>query len=150
MGPQQNQPQSGGTSNNSGKKMGKLRGQYAPKPATSGDCGRFPSVNLRAITDEDQVEDHANYNDPQDMNTCLFKVNHPPHHGPDTKLSPHFQIKEFASKDGAKYMRLSQTLIQCLELMRGVTGALTINSGYRTVSHNKNENGRANSYHLSG
>merc|ERR1719410_189705 len=76
--PQQNQPQSGGPSNNSGKKMGKLLGQYAPKPATSGDCGRFPSVNLRAITDEDQVEDHANYNDPQDMNTCLFKVNHPP------------------------------------------------------------------------
>ena len=67
------------------------------------------------------------------------------------KLSENFRVKEFASKDGADEIKIDTRLVNLLQKIRDKFKAkVTINSGYRTKSHNKKVGGATNSYHTLG
>lgn len=66
-------------------------------------------------------------------------------------LAKHFQVKEFACKDGSDTVFVSCLLPVLLEAIRGVVGEpVHINSAYRTESHNAAEGGAEYSMHLYG
>lgn len=67
--------------------------------------------------------------------------------------SKNFKASEFNCKDGtpvpAEYYGNLQTLIDNLQILRDAIGLpISINSGYRTPSHNKEVGGAPNSMHL--
>ena len=68
------------------------------------------------------------------------------------QLSPHFQVYEFACKDGSRPVFISQTLVDILENIRVHFGApLHINSAYRTVAYNAKQKGSSpKSQHCNG
>jgi len=69
------------------------------------------------------------------------------------KLSTNFKVSEFACKDGTDVIFISDGLVQVLQAIRSHFGkAVTINSGYRTVTYNKSKKvgGTAYSQHLYG
>ena len=68
------------------------------------------------------------------------------------QLSPHFQVHEFACKDGSRVVFISQTLVDILENIRVHFGApLHINSAYRTVAYNAKQKGSSpKSQHCNG
>ena len=70
----------------------------------------------------------------------------------DKKVSKHFRLREFASKDGADEVLIDDDLLTLLENIRSEAGdkAITINSGYRSPAHNKAVGGVANSQHVKG
>lgn len=65
-------------------------------------------------------------------------------------LAPHFQVREFASKDGARAVFVHSLIPEICELVRQKNGAFSPNSAYRTVSHNAAVGGAANSWHIFG
>ncbi len=65
-------------------------------------------------------------------------------------LSTNFKVKEFACKDGSDTIKIDLEMLPILQKIRDLGGAVTINSAYRTVAHNKNQGGARNSYHLYG
>lgn len=67
------------------------------------------------------------------------------------KVSEHFKASEFACKDGTANLLLDKDIISILERFREyVEAPVTINSAYRTKSHNASQGGASNSYHLYG
>lgn len=70
----------------------------------------------------------------------------------DGKVSKHFRVREFASKDGSDKVLIDDDLVTLLENIREATGgkAVTINSGYRSPEHNKAVGGVSNSQHVKG
>ena len=67
------------------------------------------------------------------------------------KLSEHFRVREFACKDGCKYVLISKILVRTLEKLRQKIGEeIYINSGFRTTEHNKAIGGAILSYHQYG
>lgn len=67
------------------------------------------------------------------------------------RLSEHFRVREFACKDGCKYVLISKVLVQILEGLRKRIGEeIYINSGYRTPTHNQKVGGNILSYHQYG
>ena len=70
-------------------------------------------------------------------------------HG-NINIVPNFKVKEFASKDGADTIKIDMELAYVLQKIREIAGVTYINSGYRTVAHNKKVGGASNSYHLYG
>ena len=68
------------------------------------------------------------------------------------QITPHFKVREFACNDGSDPVFISQALADVLENVRVHFGAaVTINSGYRTVSYNKQVSGSASkSQHCNG
>lgn len=73
----------------------------------------------------------------------------------ETAATDHFSIAEFHSKDGTlvpKNIRGNvQILMEQLEVIRSYFGRpVIINSGYRSVQHNRNVGGASKSYHLCG
>lgn len=68
------------------------------------------------------------------------------------KVSKHFRVREFASKDGADRVLIDDDLVKLLENIREAAGgkAVTINSGYRSPEHNKAVGGVSNSQHVKG
>ena len=68
------------------------------------------------------------------------------------KVSKHFRLREFASKDGADEVLIDDDLLTLLEAIRSEVGgkAITINSAYRTQSHNQAVGGVWNSQHVQG
>lgn len=68
------------------------------------------------------------------------------------KVSAHFTVREFQSQDGANIVLIHSTLPPILEKIRAKLGGapIVINSGYRTVAHNKAVDGASASYHLYG
>lgn len=68
----------------------------------------------------------------------------------ETRLSENFKVKEFACKDGTDKILIDLDMIPILQKIRDVGGVVTINSAYRTPSHNKAVGGASNSYHLYG
>lgn len=69
----------------------------------------------------------------------------------DEQVSRHFRAKEFACKDGCKFVLISKILLQLLEGLRERIGEeIYINSGFRTPNHNKAVGGALLSYHQYG
>ena len=69
----------------------------------------------------------------------------------DTRITPHFRVREFASKDGADTVLVDETLAELLEEIRAAAGgAVTISSGYRSPEHNKAVGGVPHSQHVYG
>lgn len=66
-------------------------------------------------------------------------------------LSANFKVKEFACKDGSDPIFISNELVEVLQNIRSHFGKpVTINSAYRTATHNKREGGATYSQHLYG
>ena len=71
--------------------------------------------------------------------------------GRDYQISPHFKLREFQSKDGADKVLVSDELLAKLEEARAYGGfTITVNSGYRSATHNKKVGGATNSNHTKG
>lgn len=71
-------------------------------------------------------------------------------HG-NEKLSENFRVYEFRCRDGSDEVRISSETVAKLQAVRDYFGrAVTINSGYRTPSHNKIIKGATNSQHVVG
>lgn len=71
--------------------------------------------------------------------------------GRDHKVSPHFKLREFQSRDGADKVLISDELLAKLEEARAYGGfTITVNSGYRSAAHNKKVGGATNSNHTKG
>ena len=69
----------------------------------------------------------------------------------DKKLSEHFRVREFRSKDGADTILISDELVKVLEAIRSYFGKpITITSGYRTPTHNREVGGAKGSQHVKG
>lgn len=70
----------------------------------------------------------------------------------DGRVSKHFRVREFSSKDGADKVLIDDDLVKLLENIREAAGgkAVTINSGYRSPEHNKAVGGVSNSQHVKG
>lgn len=68
------------------------------------------------------------------------------------QITDHFQVYEFACKDGSDVVFVSQALADILENIRVHFGKpVHINSGYRTVSYNKTVSGSSStSQHCNG
>lgn len=68
------------------------------------------------------------------------------------QLGPHFKVREFACRDGSDPVFVAPRLVEVLEAVREHFGApVTVNSGYRTVSHNAaTPNSSPRSQHLYG
>lgn len=71
-------------------------------------------------------------------------------HGGD-KLSANFAVREFRCLDGSDIILIDDTLVVLLQGIRDhFTAAVTINSAYRTASHNTKVGGSKASQHLLG
>ena len=69
----------------------------------------------------------------------------------DMNLSANFKVKEFACRDGADKVLIDVDLVAKLQDLRTyLNKPVTITSGYRTESYNKQCGGAENSYHLKG
>lgn len=67
------------------------------------------------------------------------------------QITPHFKVREFRCKDGGDAVFVSLRLAELLEQIRVHFGAaVTINSAYRTPSHNAKVGGTSRSQHLYG
>ena len=68
-----------------------------------------------------------------------------------THLTPHFQVREFACKDGSDTILVSKELVEILEKIRThFNKPVTITSGYRTAAHDKKVGGNGKGYHTKG
>lgn len=67
-------------------------------------------------------------------------------------LSDHFRVREFASHDGADKILVDDRLIVLLEALRSKLNcrAITVNSGYRTPSHDRAVGGSGRGQHTKG
>ena len=71
--------------------------------------------------------------------------------GANYKISDHFKLSEMACKDGSDKVMYSTELLNKLEQLRAYgCFTITINSGYRSASHNKKVGGATNSQHTKG
>ncbi len=69
----------------------------------------------------------------------------------DMNLSANFKVKEFACRDGTDKVLIDVDLVAKLQDLRTyLNKPITITSGYRTDSYNKQCGGADNSYHLKG
>jgi len=70
----------------------------------------------------------------------------------NTRLSAHFQVKEFKCKDGSDKIIVNMDLINLLEQLYDKlgAGAINITSGYRTPSHSVKVGGYATDQHTKG
>lgn len=62
-----------------------------------------------------------------------------------------FKVKEFACKDGSDKILIDMELVEKLQVIRDRVGKpVTVNSGYRTATHNAKVGGATKSQHLLG
>lgn len=65
-------------------------------------------------------------------------------------ISPHFTVRDFATRDGAPLARISPALVTGLERVVGLAGPIEILSGYRHRRHNARVRGASRSRHIAG
>lgn len=66
-------------------------------------------------------------------------------------LSKNFKVKEFRCQDGSDEILIDMELVRYLQQIRDWAGSsITINSGYRTPSHNASVGGASKSQHIYG
>lgn len=66
-------------------------------------------------------------------------------------ITKNFKVREFKCKDGSDIIFVSDELVKILQQIRDHFGkAVTINSAYRTPTHNKKIGGAAYSQHMYG
>ena len=66
-------------------------------------------------------------------------------------LSANFRVDEFACHDGTDTILIADDLVNILQALRNHFGrAITLNSGYRTLSWNAKVGGEINSFHTKG
>lgn len=66
------------------------------------------------------------------------------------KITKNFNLKEFSSPDTGE-VKINSKLVFILQHLRNIVGKpIIVNSGYRTVKHNKKVKGKNNSSHLRG
>lgn len=95
-------------------------------------------------------EENTEKEDDANMNGASVKVYSKAKDG-NKKVSANFRVKEFACNDGSDPVIISPKLVTILQKIRTYFGkAVTINSAYRTPTHNKSEGGTTYSYHLYG
>lgn len=71
--------------------------------------------------------------------------------GPGFHLSENFVLVEFASRDGYDLVLVAPALLEVCQDIRTKTEApLRINSGFRSLTHNRNVKGKPHSRHLLG
>lgn len=69
----------------------------------------------------------------------------------DKYVSKNFKVREFRCKDGSDGVLIDDALVNYLQKIRDYFGkSITINSAYRTESHNKAVGGASHSQHLFG
>lgn len=69
----------------------------------------------------------------------------------DKYLTKNFRVREFACSDGTDVVFVAPALVKILQQVRDhFKVPVTVNSGYRTVSHNKKVGGATYSQHLYG
>lgn len=69
----------------------------------------------------------------------------------NTKLSDNFTVREFACQDGSDKVLIDTDLVKILQKIRDHFGKpITINSAYRSASHNRKVGGVSNSQHVKG
>lgn len=69
----------------------------------------------------------------------------------ETYLSTNFQVKEFACHDGSDIIKIDTELVSLLQNIRThFNKPLTLNSAYRTPTHNRRVGGVSNSQHVYG
>ena len=74
----------------------------------------------------------VDYTDPLGVGLALRQAR-----GYETRpISAHFLIRDFATRDGAPYLRVAPDLVAGLERMRSIVGPLTVISGYRHPRYN--------------
>lgn len=85
------------------------------------------------------------------MNGATVKVYSKAKDG-EKKVSTNFKVREFACQDGSDPVFISAELVNVLQKIRTHFGKpITINSGFRTASHNKKVDGSTTtSQHLYG
>lgn len=84
------------------------------------------------------------------MNGASVKVYSKAKNG-TTKLSANFKVSEFACKDGSDTVFVAPELVTVLQKIREhFDKAVTINSAYRTETHNAKEGGSPTSQHKYG
>ena len=66
------------------------------------------------------------------------------------KVTNNFTFDELACKDGSDVILYSKRLMDVVQAIREVVGPLTLNSFFRTPSHNKKVGGVDNSMHMYG
>lgn len=67
------------------------------------------------------------------------------------KISKDFYLYEFQCKDESQLVKVDSNLVDKLQQLRDRLGIpIIINSGFRTIEHNKKIGGSTNSQHLSG
>lgn len=68
-----------------------------------------------------------------------------------TKVGNFFKVNEFACRDASKVVLINPELVSVLdEIRRRIGRPVYINSGYRTISHNRANGGATNSMHIYG
>lgn len=73
----------------------------------------------------------------------------------DEKLQENFWLNEFLASNDTQVptprvlFNINRVAVK-LQLLRNMTGSITINSGYRGTAFNKRINGSSNSHHLTG
>ncbi|MCL1974533.1 MAG: D-Ala-D-Ala carboxypeptidase family metallohydrolase [Firmicutes bacterium] len=69
----------------------------------------------------------------------------------ESQLSKNFKVKEMASKDGSDIILVDEELVSVLQKIRDWAQlSVSINSGYRTVTHNAKVGGSPTSKHIEG
>jgi len=70
---------------------------------------------------------------------------------PAARIGDFFALSEMASKDGSDEVLVHHALMALLDAVRRRAGRpVTINSGYRSPTHNRAIGGATNSYHMRG
>lgn len=69
----------------------------------------------------------------------------------ESLLTPHFQVREFACKDGTDTVLISDELVDLLEKIRmDFDSPVTIICGFRSIEHDKQLGGNGKGYHTKG